>query len=169
MYIQLSKSHSMNRITSLILLCGLVLGISACTQQQSEADIDTVEAPEGKTSAIQSPDIVPPEPEVSLYCRELVGPEEGNPQSEVGLMIDEQQHILDTISVCMTIVPSDYERYEIPAEAISAAGGWFAGGGDYLYALRSDKGVTVMAGWEDEMDPDGGFHYQVKKEFPLGQ
>ena len=102
-------------------------------------------------------------PSIALSCRELVSPEDGDPQSEVSLSIGSETTIIDTIYACMPIEAADYPTHEIPSEAVSACGGWFAGAGDYAYALVEGSEVKVFMGWQDEMDPDGGYHYELKK------
>jgi hypothetical protein len=104
---------------------------------------------------------------VTLECRELQGPDSEMPQAEVLLRIANEVTLLDTISTCQRIEPADYEQYGIPTPTVSACGGWWAGGGDYFYAIIDGDQLVVMQGWQDEGQTDEGFHYQEVKRIAL--
>lgn len=55
---------------------------------------------------------------------------------------------------CRLIRRSDFVRFRIPPEAMSACGAWWAGGGDYFYAIRTDDRYVVMRATPDEANPD---------------
>lgn len=70
---------------------------------------------------------------------------------------------MDTIYSCVEMTRSEYEKNNIPADAIIALGGWWAGSGDYYYlVLRGGKPV-LYAGWQDEQQTDEGYHWEEKK------
>ena len=117
---------------------------------------------ESKDSAKVStaPDVSEMRPKVvSLFCRDI-GEIEGIPQREVALYLDEMESVLDTIHACETISPENYVSMEIPAKAISAVGGWFAGAGDYFYAVYEGAGVRIYYGWQDESQDGPGYHWK---------
>jgi hypothetical protein len=108
-------------------------------------------------------------PEVSLVtfiCHTLMDENE-NPNSQVFIQINQQRVKIADIQACDVITPDSYGRYEIPETAIAACGGWWAGAGDYFYALREGDIIRVMKGWQDEGQEDQGFHYESVREIDL--
>ncbi len=102
--------------------------------------------------------------EASFSCRELSGEETPQPLFEVILEINGNAMVVDSTNACEVFAKTDYERYDIPANAISACGGWYAGAGDYYYLVRNQDELSLMQGWQDEGQEDEGFHYvEVKK------
>ncbi len=106
---------------------------------------------------------------VTLECRELQGPDSETPQAEVFLRIANEATLLDTISTCQRIEPASYEQYGMPAQTVSACGGWWAGGGDYFYTIIDGDQLLVMKGWQDEGQTDEGFHYEEVKRIALAE
>jgi hypothetical protein len=100
-----------------------------------------------------------------LLCREIRSTDEMVPLAEVSVQIGDKVTVVDSISVCNTFTAADYAQYEIPAAALMGCGGWWAGGGDYLYLLPDGDEVVLMAGWQDEGQEDTGFHYQEVRRF----
>ena len=136
----------------------LILGTIAFTGCES----GTSKAGEGKdtTKVAVPPNVSEARPKVvSLFCRDI-GEVEGIPQREIALYLDEMETILDTIHACESIAPESYASMDIPAKAISAAGGWFAGAGDYFYAIYEGAGVRIYYGWQDEGQEDNGYHWE---------
>ncbi len=96
-----------------------------------------------------------------LSCVDKGSDEFDVPINEVVLSIDGKQQTIDTIrTACNIIQPSEYKTYEIPAEATSACGGWWAGGGDYFYSIITEGKVKVFYGWQDEGQEDNGYHWK---------
>jgi hypothetical protein len=62
---------------------------------------------------------------------------------------------------CETINPESYEQHQIPLKAISAVGGWWAGGGEYLFVIEEDENYVVKKGEIFEESEDGNYNYQV--------
>jgi len=91
------------------------------------------------------------------------------PHSEVLVKIGDKLEKVAECLACQTITQEDYSDYDVPKNAISACGGWWAGGGDYFYAIRnSDNEIEVYAGWQDEgqmEDNDTSFHWELKKTY----
>lgn len=105
------------------------------------------------------PTISEPKPkEAILFCTSL-GEKDGIPMYEVSLMYDEMPTLLDTVNACAEIDAKDWSSMGIPAKAVSAVGGWYAGGGDYFYVIPEGAGVQVYQGWQDEMQEDQGYHW----------
>ncbi len=102
--------------------------------------------------------------EASFSCRELTGDDEPLPLFEVVLDINGEAMVVDSTNACEVFAKTDYEKYDIPANAITACGGWYAGAGDYYYLVRKQDELSLMQGWQDEGQEDEGFHYvEVRK------
>ncbi|MBL7731010.1 MAG: hypothetical protein JNM88_07515 [Chitinophagaceae bacterium] len=119
---------------------------------------DTVLPPETKTDTLHAGN-------TRLECRELPNDSLEIPHSLVILSAAGKETIIDTVNTCSTISIEEYRRYQIPGTAISACGGWYAGGGDYFYLLLRDGKPVVYAGWQDEGqdENDNGYHWEEKK------
>jgi hypothetical protein len=110
----------------------------------------------------------------SLVCREKGEDEFGIPHYDVYVKYDSIKHKVGECNACAPLDLQDYHDYDIPQEAMAAVGGWFAGGGDYYYVMKTkDDGIRVYAGWQDEgqMDNnDTSFHYKkVYEKHPDGK
>jgi hypothetical protein len=53
---------------------------------------------------------------------------------------------------------------EIPKDALSTCGCWYAGGGDYFYLTPTGTGIAVYHGWLDEGVNDPGYHWEEMKK-----
>lgn len=88
-----------------------------------------------------------------------------NPKSDVSVMINGKKIKVQTVVGQMNpITKNEYTDYQIPENATSACGGWWAGAGDYFYISSSSKGIIVYHGWQDEAQEDIGFHWEKVKE-----
>lgn len=103
-----------------------------------------------------------------LFCKALKTDEYGVPHSEVSVSFNSEREKVANCLSCDIIPKSDYAQYDIPKNAKSACGGWFAGGGDYFYSLVKEDGtVEVYSGWQDEgqmEDNDTSFHWELRKK-----
>jgi len=60
------------------------------------------------------------------------------------------------------IKKENFQNYQIPATAIAACGGWWAGGGDYFYILdNGNDNYTVMQGSMDEGQTSDSYNYKM--------
>jgi hypothetical protein len=118
------------------------------------------------TSVPQEPAKEPeaPAPKVKLTGEFLRETEYGAPQHLVLLDVDGKSRTIDTVMACETIPRSEYKRYTIPKHAVAACGGWWAGSGDYFYAVIRKGKVVIFKGWQDEEQEDTGFHWERMKE-----
>ena len=108
-------------------------------------------------------------PEVALFCEVKSTDEFGIPQSAVYTIIDNQKIKIANIATCDSIPPDSFSSYGIPDSALAAVGGWYAGAGDYLYAILQEQQVVFYQGWQDEMQEDEGFHYTKLGVFANGR
>ena len=81
------------------------------------------------------------------------------PSSDISISVNGKVTFLATISGAATILNDIGEN-----NSITACGGWWAGAGDYFYAVSSAKGVIVFKGWQDETQEDSGYHWEKFKE-----
>lgn len=96
---------------------------------------------------------------VRLLCESMGESNAGIPKSAVYTIVEEQKVKIANIAACDSIRPAAFSDYDIPDSALAAAGGWYAGAGDYLYAIREGEVIAYYQGWQDEMQEDEGFHY----------
>lgn len=107
-------------------------------------------------------------PKVAFVC-EQISFDEALPESALYVTVNDNKIKLTNIPTCETYSKSDYENYDIPNAALAAAGGYFAGLGEYFYAVLENGKINIMAGWMDEMQEEGGFHYDRMATFQDGR
>ena len=91
------------------------------------------------------------------------------PQSSVYAIVNHHKVKLASINSCDSIPAASYEDYDIPAEALAAVGGQWAGASDYLYAVREDSLLAFYQGWVEEGQEDDTYHYRRIGEFKNGR
>ena len=108
-------------------------------------------------------------PLVKLHCEFMKGATEEMiyPEVEVSLFVGDKKYVIDTIYACGEILPDEYDTHNMPKSTLSACGAWYAGGGDYFYAVEERGKVVVFKGWLDEMQEDEGYHYEIVKRVQL--
>jgi hypothetical protein len=123
------------------------------------------ELPPQQTAATTDNDREAPAPAalaVSLEALLLNDPTvDGFPAHEVRLLVNGEVYVIDTVAVCPDLKPAERLQNKIPADALAACGGWFAGGGDYFYVWRRNDSLLLYQGWLDEMQQDESYHYEV--------
>jgi len=97
---------------------------------------------------------------VQLVCKNIGEDSLGTPHFDVFLLAEGKETKINSINGCAEITRADYPRYEIPQEAISACGGWWAGAGDYYYVIMEAGKPAVYEGWQEEGQPDNGYHWK---------
>ena len=88
------------------------------------------------------------------------------PEHEVFLQLAESKLKVADILNCETLAPESYANYQIPKEAISAVGGWWAGAGDYLYVIEENGKYLVRKGGANEQSEAVDFDYKTIASFP---
>lgn len=88
---------------------------------------------------------------VSLQCESLSA-DPTQPRFAVYAVLSESKVKLAEMATCGPIDPSEYEQLNIPAEALTAVGGWWAGLGEYLYARQEGQQVVFYLGQLDESE-----------------
>ncbi|MFQ5447351.1 MAG: hypothetical protein ACE5FF_10475 [Saprospiraceae bacterium] len=87
------------------------------------------------------------------------------PRHEVFIQIGDSKVKVDDILNCEAIPPKDYAQYQIPENAISAVGGWWAGSGDYYYVVMEGENYLVKLGTMDEQQAADDFSYHTVLTF----
>ncbi|MBK6946846.1 MAG: hypothetical protein IPH16_01110 [Haliscomenobacter sp.] len=106
-------------------------------------------------------------PEVTFRWETLIEETTEIPRSQVFVTVNGQEQKVADILACDLIDASGYERFEIPKSALAACGGWWAGAGDYLYAIQDGTDVVIMKGWQSEEQTESGFHYEEVLRVPV--
>jgi hypothetical protein len=75
--------------------------------------------------------------------------------------------ILRASSEFSILAPGDYKTHDVPAGAIAACTGWWAGQGQDLYVVRRKNQLLVYVRYEDEEADLPG--YRRLKVIPLGR
>lgn len=135
------------RRLSFLLLLTTSLWVSSC-QEKSKGEATSPESPEASSVT------------VNFIC-EPISPSEEEPHYALYATVDDLKVKLSEISACEPIDSAHYGDYQIPAEALAAAGGWWAGAGDYFYARQSGNQIEFFQGALDEQDEvpnDFGYH-----------
>jgi hypothetical protein len=97
---------------------------------------------------------------VRFECETRIDEGTGSPFSEVYLLVEEEKIKVADIGACDPFGPEQYAEYNMPATTLAACGGWWAGAGDYLFAVREGDSLLVFRGWAEEGQEDEGFHYE---------
>lgn len=106
----------------------------------------------------------PEAPVITSAVFEIKVNEGDEPTSEIYVKAGDQRIGLDTIPGSANhFAVEEYKEMGIPADALDACGGWWAGGGDYYYLVKTATGVDIYAGWLDEMQEDQGYHWKKVK------
>ena len=95
-----------------------------------------------------------------FVCNEIESDSEYQ-KHQVRLVFETTHLELGEVSGCYEIKPEDFEKYELPKQTISAVGSWLAGAGDYFYAALENDSVKVYKGWQDELQDDDGYHWEL--------
>jgi len=82
------------------------------------------------------------------------------PSYAVYLQVEDRKVKVAEIAVqCEQLEPANFATYDIPGDALSAVGGWWAGMGDYLYVVQEDTALAVYQGFVDDMQEEPGYQY----------
>ena len=102
-----------------------------------------------------------------LECKFLGESEFGAPQNSVLVGFNGSKIAVGKCDGCQKINKKAFSDYEIPSNAISACGGWWAGAGDYFYTVKNKNGgIDVFVGWQDEgqlENDDTSYHWKRTK------
>lgn len=109
--------------------------------------------------------------DVALLCKFEGEDEYGIPRNTVFLVTGNEKQTVGKCLACSEITKKEYDAYNIPQNALSACGGWWAGGGDYFYVVVDENGkVDVYQGWQDEGEEEVSkdpFHWKISKTITI--
>lgn len=107
--------------------------------------------------------------DVQLACEDM-GTTDEAPHFAVYAIINEQKtKLMEVSSGCQIIEKTQYTDYQIPNDAIIAVGGWWAGAGDYFYALQKGEQVKIFYAVADEAQETPGFRYKELATYAKGK
>jgi hypothetical protein len=80
---------------------------------------------------------------------------EGTPRGKVSLSVNGKKTVIleKAIGNYAVVEPATYKEKKIPAKAVTACGGWWAGSGEDFYVLNEKTGFTV---YQRTVDEQGG-------------
>jgi len=88
-----------------------------------------------------------------------------DPRTVITAVYGHQEIIIDTIMGSAQYYPQDnWKEMEVPDNAISVCGCWWAGGGEYFYMIPTNKGVAIYVGYQDEGQEEPGYGWTLIKE-----
>ena len=82
---------------------------------------------------------------VQLIC-ETLSQSDDAPRSAVYALLQESKIKLAEITACDTVVAEEYAKLGIPDDALTAVGSWWAGYGEYIYAIIEDDALRLYIG-----------------------
>ncbi len=138
-----------------------ILALVACqkktdTQAQTAQDSTQNAAPD---KAAESANLLPNPLEIKFeYERNYLDPKTGEEIDDINLiretkifaLINGKRIEIDKLSMADDIEVASGQDYKIPADALAATGGWWAGAGDYIYLTRKGETISVMKTSVDE-------------------
>jgi hypothetical protein len=153
----INQSSNFNRMKKAITIFVTVSLISfvlpSCGGDKSESATTTADSLVKQVSEVK--------PETVFVIKSSDASKTDNPSSEISLSFEGKLTQISTIAGNATITEkADYPAQEIPENALSACGAWWAGGGDYFYVVPSESGLTVYQGWQDEGQGAPGYHWK---------
>ena len=70
-------------------------------------------------------------------------------------------------SGCRTLQRSEYRTHDVPEHAISAAAGWFAGGGEEFHAILQHRPLLIYHRLVEETGPEHPRYRRIGR-IPIG-
>ncbi|MEO7982589.1 MAG: hypothetical protein ABI688_00780 [Bacteroidota bacterium] len=140
-----------------VIVC-IAVFLTACAgksnkAKEASAPADAAKAPTTDT-AVASTAVV------KLICKDMGTDSLATPHFDVLLSENGTERKIKSINACGEITKAAYKTYTIPAEAIAACGGWWAGAGDYYYVVLRNGKPVVFEGWQDESQKEKGYHWK---------
>jgi hypothetical protein len=138
-------------------ICVTVFLVS-CGNKSDKAKEEKTPTDTAKAAVTEPP--APAPGELKLVCKDMGVDSMDIPHFNVMLVKDGKETKIKTVNGCGEITKEEYKTYDIPAEAIAACGGWYAGAGDYYYITMLNGKPSVFEGWQDETQKEKGYHWK---------
>jgi len=108
-----------------------------------------------------------PRPPALAWSFDIHGDHDGNPHGRVFLRVNGRRVLIlpETDMGYHLVQRSDYRAINVPAEALTACSGWWAGAGMDLYVARRGGRLNVFLRDLDEQAPASA--YRLIKSIPL--
>ncbi|MEY3052799.1 MAG: hypothetical protein RLY31_2584 [Bacteroidota bacterium] len=100
--------------------------------------------------------------DVRMYCQPsaVQNNESGAPEHEVFAVVGEKSVKVADLLNCGALAPDEYEQYQVPADAVVALLGWWAGTGDVVYGRIEHGKLVIRQGGLAEEDA-GSIDYRI--------
>ncbi len=144
----------MTKLTTFVPVIAFVIALSACGNSKTKDNKDDKK----DTTTVNNTPVGPKM--VQLKWVDKGTDKNDTPHNEVVLSVDGKDSTIAEILACDSIGKAQYAEMEIPAEATTACGGWWAGAGEYFYALIKDGKTKVFYGWQSEEQTEKGYHWK---------
>lgn len=121
--------------------------------------------PKTDQSHLSKPDVVLPELTAKLICQSTNDTNDEIPKSEVFLQLGDYKLKIGYLLNCAEIDTANYSNYQIPQNALTAAGGWWAGAGDYFYVIKNGENFVVKKGIMNAQKAADDYGYKTISTF----
>lgn len=128
---------------------------------------ETKEPKEGAGTTVQTLTTAIDPSNIKFLCQSSADPntDADAPRHEVFLILGSSKIKVADILNCEILNKESFEQNQIPATAIAAVGGWWAGAGDYLYVIEEDGNYVVKQGATAEEMTNNDFGYKTIMSF----
>jgi hypothetical protein len=83
---------------------------------------------------------------------------DGIPHTKVSLAVGDRRVFLEEVAAKFAVLERrDYKSHGVPASALTACSGWWAGAGEDLYVVRRRGSLVVYSRTLDEQAPVGAY------------
>jgi hypothetical protein len=106
---------------------------------------------------------------VAFFCQLLEESDDEGRRYALHAEVGAYKTKIAELKACEPIPPERYGDYAIPPEALAAAGGWWAGAGDYFYARRDEAQIQFFQGYIDEASDSLDFDYRLLAAYRDGR
>src|SRR5687768_15356320 len=137
---------NIKRTYTFLLAVSMIMVLISCNNNKSKKDSTSADTSNvvvndgGENKAVNA----------KLLCRSLGEDSLGTPHADVILSVNGQERKIGSINSCAEIMQGDFKTYQIPDNASSAVGGFWAGLGSYYYLVMRDGKAVVFEGSQDE-------------------
>ena len=156
------------------ILLALTLLVYSCSSENNTKIPTPPAPPEAKKpveakNKINKPDEKPNPVSGKFYITHETDSESEMPQSVIYVICQAETTLVAKVMGDASLVEkSQFSDMDIPSNAITACGSWYAGAGDYFYLIPDKRNMLkVFQGWQDEGQETPGYHWKKAKEIHL--